>query len=209
VKIGVIADGQAEVAALKELFRRFNIEKVTICDPLYADMQPHSTPKQILKAAEGRLAILNGRGCNKIVVLIDRETRQDCPGNMAQSIASAFHANGHQHVNVVVKDRAFENWLVADMVSLQATAARKYDIRQGLIDRIRNSGADNMSAINLLDNCVRGGYSKRRDAIEICKVVDPIEVARNSRSFRRLMRVMGDQRYLDQSKLRDNAVKSN
>ena len=202
MKIGVIADGVAEVVALKELFRRINIDRVSVCDPLYADMQPHSTAGQIFKAAEGRLAILNGRGCNKIIILIDREDRQDCPGEMAGSIASAFHFNGHKNVVVVVKNRAFENWLVADMSALRATAARKYEIREGLIDRIRNSGADNVSAINLLENCVRGGYSKRRDAIEICKIVDPTVVAENSRSFRRLMRVMGDARYRHQSKLR-------
>jgi len=44
--------------------------------------------------------------------------------------------------------------------------------------------------------------ARRRDgAIAICTDLDPGRAAPNSRSFRRLLRVLEDSRYLDQSRL--------
>lgn len=199
MKIGIIADGQAEIVALRELFARITVDGVTLCNPLYADMQPLSSPAQVFKAAEGKLAICSQRGCNRTIVLLDHEDRTDCPGIRATEITSIFSKNGHSSVSVVIKQRAFENWLIGDLDSVRK-CGKRFNIRDGLIERVKKSGADSLSAIALLDGCVTDGYSKRRDAIQICKAICPLEVARNSRSFRKLLRACGHSKYLKQSK---------
>ena len=66
--------------------------------------------------------------------------------------------------------------------------------------------ADNIDALRLLKRAIESGvegrsYNKTVDAIRIMARVDPLEVARNSRSFRRFLRVLGCPAYRDQSKI--------
>ncbi|WP_083918939.1 DUF4276 family protein [Rudaea cellulosilytica] len=190
MKIGIIADGQAEVVALRELLSRIDIAGIQFSSILYADMQPYAPPGQIFQAAKSRLSICEQRGCERRIVLLDYEDRNGCPGVWAKTIEETFSTNGYSNVTVVVKNRAFENWLVADLGSLREKHGKRYKIADRLIERVKASGADNVNARNLLNNCVKDEYSKRKDAIEICKVVNPSVVAANSRSFRRLLKVI-------------------
>jgi hypothetical protein len=201
VKLGVIADGQAEVAALKELLSRIDVPGRLILSPLYADMQPLAGPDQIARAAESRLNIYRQRGCENTVILLDHENRGECPGAWALRIVDAFAKLGFHGVSVVIKQRAFENWLIGDLESLRRKHPKRYSIRDGLVDRVHVSGADNINAEALLNGCVPDGYCKRRDAIEICKTISPLAVASVSRSFRRFLRVIGHTKYSGQSRL--------
>lgn len=201
MKVGVVADGSAEVAALRELLSRITADGLEIITPLYADMQPLSTPAQIVKAAEGRLPICRGRGCRKIVVLLDHETRNSCPGVWAQTVSRAFHDAGHTDVRVVIKQRQFENWLVADLPTVKRLHGRKYRITDAHVEAVRNRGADKVDAMDILERCTDGEYCKRRDAATFCRAISPDAVAANSRSFRRFLRVVGHPRYALQSRV--------
>jgi hypothetical protein len=101
---------------------------------------------------------------------------------------------------VVVKNRCFENWLIADLEALRARSPRKYNFPDGVIDRVRRSGADNVQATDLLDRYVDGGYCKRADSAEMCRVVRADRLAANSRSFRKLLRSLGHPAYSLQSR---------
>lgn len=201
MKVGVVADGQAEVIALRDFLSRLDIPGLQVDIPLYADMQPHASAAQIVRAAEGKVAICNQRGCHRVVILIDHETRDDCHGQRAAEIERAFSDRGIHNISVVIKGRTFENWLIADLGSVRARHGRKYDISDNLLDRVRRSGADNLPAHNLLNECTAGEYCKRRDATEICRVLSPLIVAMNSRSFRKLLRTLGHPSYANQSRI--------
>jgi hypothetical protein len=115
-------------------------------------------------------------------------------------VSKAFAKHGYPNAAVVIKQRAFENWLIGDLASLRAKHPKKYQVRDSLIERILSSGADSMNGETVLNGCIADGYAKRKDAVEICKCISPEVVAASSRSFRRFLRVVGDKKYREQSK---------
>lgn len=201
MKIGLIVDGTAEAVALRELTSRLQVSNTQLLAPLYADLQPYATPAQIARAAESRLKICRERGCARTVVLVDFELRQGCPGDWAGDVAAGFRALGYNDVSVVVKKAAFENWLISDLDSVRRRFPRRFSFRDGIVTRISGAGADNVRAISILNAATNHTYSKRKDAIEICRVLDPTKMAQCSRSFRKFLRTIGDKNYGDQSKV--------
>ena len=200
MQIGVIADGQAEVAALGRLLTRITCGGSRILRPLYADMQPGAPVAQICRAAETRFPILRRQGADHLIVLLDKERRPDCPGEWANRIKTEFSNRGEPNIDVVIKNSTFENWLIGNLESVKESFPKRFRIKENVLQRIERSGADSVSAQTLLNTCVMGSeYCKRKDAIDICTVSDPDIIARRSRSFRRLMRVVGHPRYLNQS----------
>lgn len=189
MRTGIISDGSAEAQALEYLFARMRCNNFNPLKPVYADMQPYSPIPQIVRAAQSRIALLSQRGAERNLVILDREGNADCPGDFALRLRNEFVKKGVQNVAVVMKNRCFENWLIADMPSLVRGAHRRIAVNERIIERISKVGADNVNALAILNDCVKDGYNKRRDAIEICKIVDPEVLARNSRSFRKFVSV--------------------
>lgn len=186
--LGVVCDGTAEALALQRLVQRLQ-GQVRILQPVYADMQSLAPAAQIVRAAEPKIRLLRQRGATQFLVLLDREDQARCPGDLSVAVATAFSHAGWT-VDVIYKDRALENWLIADPVGIQR-AIPKIEFSERIVRRIENSGADSISAHTLLNDSVRGGYSKRRDAINICAVLDPAVAKRNSRSFRKFTKCCG------------------
>lgn len=186
--IGIVCDGTAEALALQRLVQRFRGSD-RILQPVYADMQPLAPPAQIVRAAEPKIKLLQQRGARRFIILLDRESQARCPGALSLTVRAAFVQSGWQ-VDVVYKDRVLENWLIADPSGIQA-AIPKITFSERIVRRIEHSGADSLSAHTLLNDCVRGGYSKRRDAISICAALDPLVAKRNSRSFRKFTKHCG------------------
>ncbi len=198
MKIGIIVDGDAEMKAFRCLTERIGIQGVQLLKPIHADMQPKATAGQIAKAAEDKLGILRSKKADQIIVLIDRENRQECPGKWKDEIEMAFSELGYSQVKVVIKNRKFENWLIADAGVFKKLRAR-YQMTEPLV---APNQADNVEDAEKLLNkiTVKVEYSKGRDAAQIAALQDYLEVARNSRSFRRFLRLIGHPHYKDQSK---------
>lgn len=189
MKVGIIADGQAEAAALGFLVERMRMANCVPLKPLYADMQPYAPAAQVVKASESRIKILAQRGVDRFVVLLDRESNVACPGDFSASLESAYRRAGFGNVVVVIKNRAFENWLVGDPEAIRSIGGRnRVEVSDRMLERIRTSGADGVNAIAILNGCIKSGYCKRSDAIEICKRLDPEIAQRNSRSFRKFVK---------------------
>lgn len=190
MRVGIIADGQAEAQALAFLVSRMVRSGRVVLKPVYADMQPYAPFPQIVRAAESRIGLLSQRGADRYVVLLDREQNQDCPGAYAARVKAEFKRMGHLNVEVVLKNRAFENWLVADLRSVAKAQPRRVKLRDRIVQRIEQSGADSVNAIAVLNGCISEGYSKRSDAIAICKSIDPSTAEKFSRSFRRFAKIV-------------------
>jgi hypothetical protein len=92
----------------------------------------------------------------------------------------------------------FENWLIADLKALKSFPGR-YDITPAAERRIVASGADSTDAMKFMKQVTKPSYEKTSDSQKILTVADPMSMATNSRSFRRLLRVLGSATYEDQS----------
>ncbi len=202
MRIGIIVDGAAESQALKLLTRRIHISKVEILDPIYANVQPKSTPRQIARSAKSRIGILTARRVDKIVLLIDREDRKECPTQFARDIEAAFSSLGHNNIKVTVKNRRFENWLIADVDVFKRMKAR-YNTTVSFENAVVPNKADSVLNAEALINkiCKGGDYHKRKDAAQITQSQNISAIARNSRSFRKFLRTLQHPDYTEQSKL--------
>jgi hypothetical protein len=170
--------------------------------PVHARLQPKSAPGRIAEGVLKKLDLLRKRGADVVLLLIDREDRPDCAPEFAQAIEAAFVARSRQ-VRVVVKDRKFENWLIADPKALGSLKGR-FKPTKAFGNRVKPNKADNVAdAKALLDQiCVKGKgfYHKTQDPPRILEKMDITEAGKNSRSFRRFLHLLGDKRYRDQSK---------
>jgi len=176
----------------------------TLLTPLYADIQPMAPLGRIAGAIESRLPILRGRKAEGIVILLDRETRGECPGELANALVNKLHAAcngiGVQHISVVVKNTCFENWLVSDPGAIGQLKARFRNAES--VKRAVAGKADTVDACTLLKRAAIGdAYDKVADAVRILSKAEPLEMAVNSRSFRRFLRTVDHPQYVAQSRL--------
>lgn len=201
MKIGIVVDGDAEALALRRLVGKLQIPSCCLENPLYADLQPKATPHQIARSAADKVELLIGRGVDRVVLLLDREDQETCPGDRAVELESAFRDLGYEQVQVAIKDRCYENWLIADLSALRALPAR-FRVSRGFEGRVSPDKADHVAdpASLLTSVSQRHGYHKRRDAVQIATKQDPLLIARNSRSFRRFLRLLTHPAYRTQSR---------
>ncbi len=196
MKIGLLVDGRAEYQALPHLLERLRTEHPVLRHPLYCDIQPHASPSQMALAASKRFPILLDQGADFIIILIDKENRQDCTVELVRAVerealAHLVELDPKARVQVVLKVSCFENWLVADPQALRDLPGLFEKIER--IDRqVAPNHADSVNALKLLNGCSRQkSYDKRQGALAICKKLDPERAAANSRSFRKLLKTLG------------------
>lgn len=188
MKIGIVVDGQSEVVALPTLYPRLST-KHELLKPIFADMQQYSTAALIAKSVEKRIQLICAKRATGVIVLVDREKRIDCPGAIAASLCAELSARlsnyGFSMCAVVVKDRAFENWLIADPTAFQGLT-RRFSLKAGRVRSINAGSADTVDACNVLREAAMGtSYSKTVDAPRILAKASPSAMAANSRSFRK------------------------
>jgi hypothetical protein len=205
MKIGFIVDGMAEYHALPSLLSRVKTPATLVTQPLRAGMQPYGSPAKIARDALPGLRILVTRKVDLVVLLIDRENRSECSNEMAEEISQELmkrcsHEGLKIKIVVVVKDRMFENWLVADTDAIQRLPKR-FKWSKKSISAITPNKADKVDASELLKTAAMGSvYDKVQDAQKILQIADPMLVGANSRSFRRFLRAVMNPTYKDQSR---------
>lgn len=206
MKIGLIVDGLGEVAALPLLYERIRSPHVLLKPVYERKLQPLAKAEQIAPIAARRCRLLAAEGVDLIVVLLDREHRDECPGAFASQLHSLIVRQFDRSqigVAVVLKNRRLENWLVADITCLSGSP-RLFSDRSRVEQAVPAGNADGIDdALDILQRACgpRGSYHKVKGAEAICQHMDPGRAALNSRSFRRFLRVLGDSRYADQSRL--------
>ena len=136
-----------------------------------------------------------------MLVLLDREDSDRCAGELASEVEAHIRAYADCEVRVVLKDRMFENWLVADIACLRSQAAR-FSLSGADEHRISPNRADSCDALAIIKrSIVSGRYDKVQDAKRILNLADPLAIGRNSRSFRRFLRLSEHPTYGAQSRL--------
>jgi Domain of unknown function (DUF4276) len=197
--MGLIVDGESEYRALPALLRRVPEAQLQLVQTLRAPISPYANAAVIANSCRSAIQIICKLGIPNIIILLDREARDDCPGQWATEISAAISLPSGCRASVVIKDRMFENWLIADVTSLRTFPGR-YTVTPAVERRIVPNKADSCNAMELMKALTQSRYEKVSDSKKILAAADPMRIADNSRSFRRMMRVMESQSYRTQSK---------
>ena len=203
MRVGIIVDGKSEVAALPEI--RPALEAATgntILRPIFARIDPTADVGTMTRVLAARLQGLEKRGLAVAVVLLDREQQPVCPSDLATRVRRSLERRGNWTctIQVVVKDRMFENWLIADPGALKRQRGRVF-MNAATEHKVVPNKADHVEALELLQAAVvsHPSYRKVSDSQRILANADIAEMAANSRSFRRFLRCLGHPDYQDQS----------
>lgn len=203
MRIGFLVDGRSEYEALPEFLHRCRTPHELITRVLLANVHPEGPPAQIAYQLMKKMPVLASRQVDRVVVLLDHEKQPQCAGTWASEIELQINQRLRQtsltfEATVVIKYRSLENWLVADVDVLSTMF--------GLSNRDRNqiapNKADQVNAVQVLNRCLRGAdrYEKVRHSKHILSQASPEQMASNSRSFRRFLRVIEHPLYTRQSR---------
>ena len=190
MKIGIITEGQSEQRALSEIVKKIGIKDVLT--PVFAPIDPKTGPNRMVKVAESRLNYFYNRNVSKVIIVIDLENIQQCLIERAKSIEEAFHRKGHPKVCVVIKNKQFENWLISDHKGI--SKLKNFKPSQKFIKQTGNGNADNVAKPTELLTSIKTNkksYAKGDDDINIAKMIDPKNMVKNSRSFRKFLKELG------------------
>lgn len=201
MKIAILTEGESEYASLPLLYSQLKERTgASILNPIRIAVQPDGPPEKIALQCEKAFKICAARGVALAVVVLDREQKSQAPGTIATLILDAINRRVTPSfgVRVVLKDRAFENWVIADPEALRSQPAR-YTVTPSLERAVAPDRADRSDALVLLKKATQGSaYDKVADAKRILARADVGRAAANSRSFRHLLHVIGDPSYASQ-----------
>ena len=193
MKIAVITEGVSEYKSLPRLYPQIASQSPNIViQTMKVNVSPDAPPAIIARECKSRLLIAADCGAARAVIVLDRERQVDCSGAIAANIASALTQVGRPQLNVqvVLKDRAFENWLIADLDAL-IKQPKRFKVTQSTRKRIEPNKADKCDALAILNAATMGDhYDKVPDSQRICQNVAVDKAAANSRSFRHFLHVM-------------------
>lgn len=201
MRIGVVVEGRGEFKALPEIKEQVrSATKASELKVLFAPYDPHAQPGRIVRECESRIRQFYARGYDLVLVLIDRESRRTSCSALAASLEQEFaRADFRIPVQVVIKDRRFENWLVADLDALTQMTAR-FKVTKGMAREVKPDRADRVDAVRFLKRASLGDdFGKVDDAKRIMKRADIGAIAQNSRSFRCFLGRLGHPDYVNGS----------
>ena len=80
MRVGVIVEGDAEYVALRLLTPQLRtaVPGLSAVDYVLAKFDPQAPPGAIARACKSRIAVLEAKGADHLVILLDREKRHDC-----------------------------------------------------------------------------------------------------------------------------------
>ncbi|MEV8358496.1 DUF4276 family protein [Microbacterium sp. NPDC076895] len=201
MKTMIVTEGMGEFSAFKTLFTSLPTKNGALAPRIaHVTCQPDGAVKGIAKACEPLLRQAHARKVDLFVLVIDREQQARTPGELARALKSQLDSlsPGLFRIEVVYKDRTFENWLIADLDALRKQRAR-YEVSDALVRQVEPDKADMVKALDLLKKAARGKqYDKIDDGQKIANRLDLMAAARHSRSFRHLLHILGHVDYLHQ-----------
>ncbi len=193
--IGLVVEGDSEFYALPKLswlvpgcpaIRAANL------GGLGSDLSVEAIAKRALPKAKQHFAA----GRSRVVLCLDRESRKECAGSFATAISKCLATMcGKIDISVVVADRAFEAWILADAVGLYEREEFKREPKFFCFEG--QSGERHRKGTVELDSLLGRPYSKTKDGPRLFEKIR-FEQARmfgtgkrGSRSLDKLLRVLG------------------
>ena len=189
MKIYPIVEGQGEVAAVPVLLRRLLHDhaacfEMEVGTPIRRTQSQFRSKEAVQTAV--RLAKLQPQ-CAAVLLLFDGE--DDCPKELAATIrAWALEAAAGTPCEVVIAYREYETWFVAALESLRG----KYGIRDDAA--APGNPESRRDAKGWLEDFMPAtrAYSETGDQPSMSKIFDMALAHRRNRSFRKLVKSIGD-----------------
>ncbi len=198
--IGLVVEGESEISAVPQLLRD---SRVRLARPMKFGGQPEQCNDDIFHEfiqhkiiPPIRAMVL--KNVSLVIVIIDRETRECCPGTFAQDIKQTiigmmqtrYHYVGSPPISVVCADRKLENWLIADPKGI---LTHNYIVKD--LSRVVGVKVDGKDGETLLKGAYKPGryYHKRMDAPKLASKVRTMrpDVRLRSHSLDKLLRECG------------------
>jgi len=203
MKTAIVVDGEAEYKSLPLILKRCSHQGLRTVLVLKCPGHPKSNPQRIAHAiARKANPVVRVKRLDRIIALIDLEDLSQRASERARQLEEALRGELNvESIDVVVKDKKYENWLIADVDALRQLPSRFTRI-DTIARELRKPNVDLITdASDLLHRAVEPNkaYRKIDDAKMICSTADPLRAARHSRSLRRLLRVLGVPQYTNQS----------
>ncbi|MBI3215920.1 MAG: DUF4276 family protein [Mycobacterium sp.] len=203
MKIAILTEGDGEFKSLPQLYEQLHDKmpnRTRIVKTLKISVQPDAEHGQLVAACRPNLALARAVA-DRIIVLLDREQQQQCPGGVAQQLEDEFKKIAKVPVQVVLKNRMYENWLLADLDALRSQPAR-FAVDAAAQRKICPNKADSIDGLREIKRLVKNGdYSKTSDSDKICRKANVEKMAANSRSFRHFLHAVGHESYRDVCRL--------
>lgn len=190
--MAVVTEGDGEFKALPALFDQFreaneNLELIRITK---LSVQPDGPVEKIKRQCEKLAPLFTAKRVDEVILVLDREQQGDAAGVVAQRIESAVAGILPMRLRVVLKDRTFENWVIADVDAL-ATMPARFEVTPALRRAVTPNKADRVAALELIKKASRSGnYDKIQDAERVLKHARVEHIGANSRSFRHLLHIL-------------------
>lgn len=194
--VGLITEGDAEFHALPLLH---SAGLVPGCPPMkpinLGGIGGEASPRAIAARVWRRVVEHWTRGIKRVLVCVDRELRKDCPGRLAGAIRRELDSLlvGYWRpgcsLSVVVADRAFEAWLLADATGLHAR--RVFKRRPGFTSFEGKAGERNRRGAVELESLLGRPYVKSVDAPRIFRSIEFARARTRSSSLDKLLRELG------------------
>jgi len=200
VIVGLLTEDQGSVGAWSECLGKLHSND-TFVGPLFAPMSPNGAPAKVADSALPQLKILKARNVERVVVFIDLEDANACAAPRRAALEDAFAPLaadlGFHRIDVVLKKTQLENWLCSDP---ERHRNSRYELKPGRLRVIRAGSADNVPGeLALKEVCNRPPYSKTTDPARILSRNNPYRMAMHSRSFRKMLQLLGVPAYANQS----------
>lgn len=192
MKIAILTEGVSEFKSLPILYSQIHAQiNALVMKPLKISTSPDAPTNAIVRECQSKILMAERSGANRVVLILDREQQQGCPGIIAESIEAAINKTSALPVSVVLKNRTYENWLIADVDGLKTLKGR-FNIDRSFVSKVKPDKADSVDGYVLLNRASRRGeYDKVPDGEKIAKTMNVSRAAANSRSFRHFLHVLG------------------
>lgn len=175
--IAPIVEGHGDVPAIRVLLQKL-APALRIARPVRMPRSPRLIPEHLDRGA--KIARSNIRGRGAVLPVLDAD--EDCAGRLGPSLEQQLRQSVQDcSGRVVLAVREFESWIVGGDIRY---AVDNPDSTGGLEDRIR---------------AAHGGlYSDTLDQPRLIATADVARLKQNSRSFRRLAKVLEE--FVDEAK---------
>lgn len=200
--VGLIVEGDSEFIALPLLYRK---GLVAGCPPLRAKnlggVGSDRHPTAIAEMVAPKVIAYKQAGVRKVVVCFDREQRLESAGQFAQTVAVALAgrlvAKGQDStdVHVVIADRTFEAWLLADALGLHRRGI--FEIPPRFFCFEGSEGEQSKKGVIELEKLLGRAYVKTKHGPEVFEKMDFSAARlhgagqRGSKSIDKFLRVLG------------------
>jgi len=198
--IGLIVEGDAEFKALPRLHKL-----LPGCPPLKAinlgGIGAECAPEGVARRVVPKVIAHQAAGRIRIILCIDRENRQRCAPGFASDVSQALTRELKQKgrpstgVHVVIMDRAFEAWILADARGLHAR--RKFKSAPPFHCFEGELGAQQRLGVVEMERLLGRPYSKTSDGPELFSALRFPEArahqnhGHGSRSLDKFLRTLG------------------